>query len=125
MNQSTFSIPSIVLQLVGFDFSWLMQQTLVALGYTYISDSTLILTHGNFAAQLETYGMWHWAIFVWLHLRDVDKRRHAVTEILSRHVELSDEPDYVKREDFLKEELGIPSIWINKAKAIKACAMKK
>ncbi|XP_046478891.1 nuclear pore complex protein Nup98-Nup96 isoform X1 [Neodiprion pinetum] len=110
---------------LDYRLSWLIQQVLVALGYSHLSSHVAAITHMNFAAQLETYGLWHWAIFVVLHLEDTGRRRSAVVDLLSRHVELDERSDYMKREEFLREELGIPSMWINKAKAIKAGAMKR
>ena len=110
---------------LDYRLTWLIQQTLVALGYSHLSDYVVALTHANFAAQLETYDLWHWAIFVALHLQDSGRRRNAVLDLLARHVELDENHDYVKRENFLREELGISSIWINQAKAVKACASKR
>lgn len=110
---------------LDYRLSWLIQQVLVALGYSHLSSHVAALTHINFAAQLETYGLWHWAIFVILHLEDTGRRRSAIVDLLSRHVDLDETTDYIKREEFLREELGIPSMWINKAKAIKARAMKR
>lgn len=107
-----------------FPDSWLMQQMLVALGYTHLSDHVAALTHTNFATQLEAHGLWHWAIFVMLHLRDSSRRRIAVQDLLLRHIEIDDTPEYIKHEQFLKEELGISSVWIHQAKAIK-CSVNK
>ncbi|XP_050452741.1 nuclear pore complex protein Nup98-Nup96 [Cataglyphis hispanica] len=105
---------------LDYRLSWLIQQILVALGYTHLSDHVAALTHTNFATQLEAYGLWHWAIFVMLHLRDSSRRQIAVQDLLLRHIEIDDSPEYMKREQFLKEELGISSIWIHQAKAIKS-----
>ncbi|XP_025995170.1 nuclear pore complex protein Nup98-Nup96 isoform X2 [Solenopsis invicta] len=110
---------------LDYRLSWLMQQTLVALGYTHLSDHVAALTHINFATQLEAHGLWHWAIFVVLHLRDSSRRRTAVQNLLLRHIEIDDTPEYVKREQFLKEELGISSVWIHQAKAIKSSINKR
>ncbi|XP_014603478.1 PREDICTED: nuclear pore complex protein Nup98-Nup96 [Polistes canadensis] len=110
-----------------FDYrlSWLMQQTLLSLGYSHLSEYVTALTHINFATQLEGYGLWHWAIFVILHLKDAGRRRTAVLDLLARHVEIDDIPEYIKQEEFLKEELGIPSAWIHQAKAMKSRVSKR
>lgn len=105
--------------------SWLMQELLIALGYTHLSDYVAALTHINFATQLEAHGLWHWAIFVLLHLRDSSRRRAAVQDLLLRHIEIDDTVEYVQRERFLKEELGISPIWIYEAKAIKSNINKR
>lgn len=102
-----------------------MQQMLIGLGYSHLSSFAKSLTITNFAAQLETYGMWHWAIFAIMHLEDANKRRHAVINVLSHNVQLSEEPDYVNQETFLLDKLGIPVMWINRAKAVKACSMNR
>ncbi|KAL0126104.1 hypothetical protein PUN28_004910 [Cardiocondyla obscurior] len=110
---------------LDYRLSWLVQQTLVALGYTHLSDHVAALTHTNFATQLEAHGLWHWAIFVVLHLRDSVRRRTAVQDLLLRHIEIDDSPEYVAREQFLKEELGISTVWIYQAKAIKSNVNKR
>ncbi|XP_015602178.1 nuclear pore complex protein Nup98-Nup96 isoform X2 [Cephus cinctus] len=120
LNPATHSVDPL-----DYRLSWLVQQVLLSLGYSHISAHANALTHINFAAQLESYDLWHWAIFVVLHLKDTTKRRLAIIDLLSRHVQLDDDPEYVKREEFLREELGIPSIWINKAKSIKSCIVKR
>lgn len=114
--------------MVQFDRSWLMQQVLLALGYSHLSEHVATLTHVNFATQLEAHGLWHWAIFVMLHLKDAGKRKTAVMNLLQRHVEIdeiADSVDPIEREKFLREELGIPSIWIHQAKAVKSYVAKR
>nr|XP_034193442.1 nuclear pore complex protein Nup98-Nup96 [Osmia lignaria] len=110
---------------LDYRLSWLMQQVLLALGYSHLSEHVATLTHINFATQLEAHGLWHWAIFVMLHISDADKRKTAVINLLQRHVEIEDREDYVEEEKFLTEELGIPSIWIHRAKAVKSCVAKR
>lgn len=110
---------------LDYRLSWLIQQMLIALGYAHLSDHVAALTHTNFATQLEAHGLWHWAIFVMLHLRDSVRRRTAVQDLLLRHIEIDDTPEYVQREQFLKEELGISSIWIYQAKAVKSNINKR
>ncbi|XP_053983481.1 nuclear pore complex protein Nup98-Nup96 isoform X4 [Hylaeus volcanicus] len=136
---------------LDYRLSWLMQQVLLALGYSHLSEHVAALTHVNFATQLEAHGLWHWAVFVMLHLKgDARKRKTGVMNLLERHVEIDDDdiPDYEQeqfskeeqeklskrkqeqcvreeREKFLKEELGIPSIWIHQAKAVKSYVTKR
>ncbi|XP_014482996.1 PREDICTED: nuclear pore complex protein Nup98-Nup96 isoform X2 [Dinoponera quadriceps] len=110
---------------LDYRLSWLIQQLLVGLGYKHLADHVFALTHTNFATQLEAHGLWHWAIFVMLHLRDSARRRAAVQDLLLRHIEIDVKVDdenleYAQREQFLKEELGISSVWIHQAKAIKS-----
>lgn len=113
---------------LDYRLSWLMQQVLLALGYSHLSEHVATLTHVNFATQLEAHGLWHWAIFVMLHLKDAGKRKTAVMNLLQRHVEIdeiADSVDPIEREKFLREELGIPSIWIHQAKAVKSYVAKR
>ena len=42
--------------------------------------------HLDFSMQLEAMGLWHWAIFVILHLQDPLKRSKLAKEILGRNV---------------------------------------
>ncbi|XP_032667417.1 nuclear pore complex protein Nup98-Nup96 isoform X2 [Odontomachus brunneus] len=110
---------------LDYRLSWLIQQLVTGLGYTHLADHVFALTHTNFATQLEAHGLWHWAIFVMLHLRDSARRRAAVQDLLLRHVEIDDTLEYAQREQFLKEELGISSVWIHQAKAIKSRINKR
>ncbi|XP_076223449.1 nuclear pore complex protein Nup98-96 isoform X2 [Nomia melanderi] len=110
---------------LDYRLSWLMQQVLLALGYSHLAEHVAALTHINFATQLEAYGLWHWAIFVMLHLKDTGKRKAAVKNLLQRHVEIDHIRDYIERETFLREELGIPSVWIHEAKAVKSYVAKR
>lgn len=110
---------------LDYRLSWLIQQLLLSLGYSHLSEHVAALTHTNFATQLEAFGLWHWAVFVLLHLHDRARRQTAVTDMLQRHVDVDDVPEYVEREQFLREELGIPSAWIHRAKAIKSHVTKR
>lgn len=44
-------------------------------------------------------------------------RKAAVLDMLGRHVELSDNKEYQDKENFLRDQLNIPSQWIFEAKA--------
>jgi len=44
-------------------------EVLESLDYTHISPKSAAVIHTSFAAQLESNGLWHWAIFVLLHLK--------------------------------------------------------
>lgn len=62
-----------------FVFSWLLHQVLNALGYSHISEYSSALVHTSFASQLESHGLWHWAIFVLLHLKN--KQRSVILNL--------------------------------------------
>lgn len=46
--------------------------TLKSLGYSHLSEESEYVIHTSFAAQLEIAGMWHWSIFVLLHMQDLN-----------------------------------------------------
>ncbi|PNF16103.1 Nuclear pore complex protein Nup98-Nup96 [Cryptotermes secundus] len=110
---------------LDYRLSWLLQQVLNALGYSHMSEYSSALVHTSFASQLESHGLWHWAIFVLLHLKNKQSRKVAVLDILGRHVDLSDNEEYQDRENFLCEQLNIPSQWIFEAKATLASACNR
>uniref|UniRef100_A0A646QCP4 Nuclear pore complex protein Nup98-Nup96 n=1 Tax=Hemiscolopendra marginata TaxID=943146 RepID=A0A646QCP4_9MYRI len=97
--------------------SWLLYQSLRGLGYQHLSEYQTNLLHLNFAAQLEAEGLWHWAVFVAMHIIKPEKRYTVVQELLNRHITLSEEEE---KEKFLCDKLLVPSEWISKAKALKA-----
>lgn len=49
-----------------YHFSWLLHLSLSSVGFNIPTDLSCTL-HMNFASELESIGMWHWAIFVYLH----------------------------------------------------------
>ena len=50
-----------------------MMQVLQALEYQHLSDYAAASVTAGFAAQLEALGLWHWAVFVLLHLKDTNR----------------------------------------------------
>ena len=51
-------------------FSWHLHEVLCALGYIHLSEDKHYLLQHSYAAELELVGLWHWAVFVLMHLRD-------------------------------------------------------
>lgn len=100
--------------------SWVLYQSLSALGYEHLSTDVASALHCNFASQLETMDMWHWAAFVLLHIPDAQRRTKCVKELLLRHLPLNQSEENQERETFLHKNLKIPNEWIFEAKAIKA-----
>jgi len=98
--------------------SWLLWQQLQALGYSHLSETAAAQITTTFASQLENCGLWQWAVFVAMHLKSTPAFVQSFVEnIIGRHVHLTaDEP----LERFLIEQLGVPSRWIEKARAVKA-----
>ncbi|KAJ9574028.1 hypothetical protein L9F63_008554, partial [Diploptera punctata] len=102
---------------LDYRLSWLMLQVLLSLGYSHISDYCLALIHVSFASQLESQGLWHWAIFVLLHINNPYNRKAAVLDMLGRHVQLSESEEYLAKVKFVCDKLNIPSQWVYEAKA--------
>lgn len=73
----------------------------------------------DFASQLESSGLWHWAIFVLLHLQHTHIRERAIREILARNIADYCNDDKKKELNiFLIQNLKIPKNWI-----LEACAL--
>lgn len=105
---------------MDFRLSWLLLQTFESIGYNHTSELTRSQIHMSFANQLENYGLWHWAIYVLLHINERNRREAAIKSILVRHIQFEHDPDYIKLENFIVDKLGIPETWIYFAKAVRA-----
>lgn len=111
--------------IMDFRLSWHLLQVLKGIGYGHCSKHSEIHLSVSFASQLENYGLWHWSIFVLLHIQDQSKRELSIQELLYRYVDLSQNEDYLNKENFIVNVLGVPEKWINWAKAVRAGAMQK
>uniref|UniRef100_A0A8D2MMP2 Nuclear pore complex protein Nup98-Nup96 n=1 Tax=Zonotrichia albicollis TaxID=44394 RepID=A0A8D2MMP2_ZONAL len=78
---------------LDFRLSWHLWEVLRALNYCHLSQQSWGVLNTSYAAQLESEGLWEWAVFVMLH-----------------------EPD----ETFLTQRLCVPPRWIHEAKAVRA-----
>lgn len=122
---------------MDFRLSWLLLQSLESIGYRHCSKLAANQLHVSFASQLENHGMWHWAIFVLMHIEDQKQRELSVQSMLYKYVRLSADDGvseeavndqvgtYAEQESFLIEELGVSCRWIYWAKAVRAGAMQK
>ncbi|XP_075145470.1 nuclear pore complex protein Nup98-96 [Haematobia irritans] len=109
---------------MDYRLSWLLLQTLEALGYRHCSELSESQLHVGFASQLENNGLWEWAIFVLLHIKEKNQRELAVQNILYRYVTVSKDVALTDREKFVINNLGVPEKWIDYAKAVKAGAIQ-
>ncbi|XP_070838851.1 nuclear pore complex protein Nup98-Nup96 isoform X2 [Chaetodon trifascialis] len=105
---------------LDYRLSWHLWGVLQALHYSHLSASRQGLLHTSYAAQLESAGLWHMAIFILLHIPDHIQRERAVREMLTLHCPLQETEESVRRERFLTERLLIPEQWIHEAKATRA-----
>uniref|UniRef100_A0A8C3U018 Nuclear pore complex protein Nup98-Nup96 n=1 Tax=Catharus ustulatus TaxID=91951 RepID=A0A8C3U018_CATUS len=101
---------------LDFRLSWHLWEVLRALNYCHLSQQSWGVLNSSYAAQLESEGLWEWAVFVMLH----DIREQAVRELLSRHCALADTPESWAKETFLTQRLCVPPHWIHEAKAVRA-----
>ena len=58
-------------------FSWHLAMALKALNYNQVSIECLETIHESYATQLQSLGLWHWAVFVLMHI--ADDKRHLFT----------------------------------------------
>ncbi|KAK7096689.1 nuclear pore complex protein Nup98-Nup96-like [Littorina saxatilis] len=100
--------------------SWHLQCVLQALDFHHLSPHSRASLHANYASQLESVGLWHWAVFPLLHIHHPTQREHAIRQLLGRHVQLSEKDAYLELERFMVDNLSIPPEWIHDAKATKA-----
>ncbi|XP_069565687.1 nuclear pore complex protein Nup98-Nup96 isoform X1 [Brachyistius frenatus] len=107
-------------QRLDFRLSWHLWGVLQALHYTHLSSSHQGLLHASYAAQLESAGLWHMAVFILLHIPDHTQRERAVRELLTLHCPLLETDESAQRERFLTGRLLVPERWIHEAKATRA-----
>lgn len=55
---------------LDFRLSWHLAMSLVSLSYKYISKECLENLHDSYASQLQSVGLWHWSIFILMHIEN-------------------------------------------------------
>ncbi|XP_022377491.1 nuclear pore complex protein Nup98-Nup96 isoform X2 [Enhydra lutris kenyoni] len=111
---------SITADPLDYRLSWHLWEVLRALNYTHLSEQCEGVLQTSYAGQLESEGLWEWAIFVLLHIENSSMREKAVRELLTRHCQLLETPESWAKETFLTQKLCVPAEWINEAKAVRA-----
>ncbi|XP_051005035.1 nuclear pore complex protein Nup98-Nup96 isoform X2 [Acomys russatus] len=111
---------SITADPLDYRLSWHLWEVLRALNYTHLSEQCEGVLQASYAGQLESEGLWEWAIFVFLHIDNSGMREKAVRELLTRHCQLSETPESWAKETFLTQKLCVPAEWIYEAKAVRA-----
>ncbi|XP_066475536.1 nuclear pore complex protein Nup98-Nup96 [Tiliqua scincoides] len=111
---------SITADPLDYRLSWHLWEVLRALNYTHLSERCQGVLNASYAAQLESKGLWEWAIFVLLHVPSAHMRERSVRELLNRHCTLLETPESWAKEAFLTERLCVPPEWIHEAKAMRA-----
>ncbi|XP_053779667.1 nuclear pore complex protein Nup98-Nup96 isoform X1 [Desmodus rotundus] len=105
---------------LDYRLSWHLWEMLRALHYTHLSEQCEGVLQASYAGQLESEGLWEWAIFVLLHIENSSMREKAVRELLTRHCQLLETPESWAKETFLTQKLCVPAEWIHEAKAVRA-----
>ncbi|KAK7807158.1 hypothetical protein U0070_018149 [Myodes glareolus] len=111
---------SITADPLDYRLSWHLWEVLRALNYTHLSEQCEGVLQASYAGQLESEGLWEWAIFVFLHIENSGMREKAVRELLTRHCQLTETPESWAKETFLTQKLCVPAEWIHEAKAVRA-----
>ncbi|XP_040820298.1 nuclear pore complex protein Nup98-Nup96 isoform X4 [Ochotona curzoniae] len=111
---------SITADPLDYRLSWHLWEVLRALNYTHLSKQCEGVLQVSYAGQLESEGLWEWAIFVLLHIENSSMREKAVRELLTRHCQLVETPESWAKESFLTQKLCVPAEWIHEAKAVRA-----
>ncbi|KAB0791096.1 hypothetical protein PPYR_02896 [Photinus pyralis] len=88
-----------------YRFSWLLLQVLTSLKIGSLPSSICDAIHIRFATQLEAMGLWKWAAFAVLFVREATLKRNQLTSILERNLEVDDNDEIVQ---FLVDSLKIP-----------------
>jgi nuclear pore complex protein Nup98-Nup96 len=91
---------------------------LISLKYQHVSPSTLDNLHDSYATQLQKLNLWHWSIFILLHVADERRREKTIKFYLSQNCTSSIVFD--DKEKFLSEVMSIPNQWLYDAKALRA-----
>ncbi|XP_028967287.1 nuclear pore complex protein Nup98-Nup96 [Galendromus occidentalis] len=94
---------------------WLLGQVLQSLQYNVPCMKEL---HVRMASQLESQGLWQWAVFALLHIEDVHQRQKYVYDLVCRHASASVE--LTENETFVQNRLKVPKEILYKAKALRA-----
>ncbi|XP_024907346.1 nuclear pore complex protein Nup98-Nup96 isoform X6 [Pteropus alecto] len=111
---------SITADPLDYRLSWHLWEVLRALNYTHLSEQCEGVLQASYAGQLESEGLWEWAVFVFLHIDNSSMREKAVRELLTRHCQLLETPESWAKETFLTQKLCVPAEWIHEAKAVRA-----
>lgn len=106
-----------------YRLSWILLQTLNALQVGLISENAKNHIHANFAFQLENMGLYKWAIFVLLFIRDFNVKKYLVIGVLERNI--PSEYDDVDLEYELVRSFKLPTDWVHFVKANKCSSMEK
>lgn len=114
---------------LDFSLCWFLLQTFTSLQIVTYSCELHQYLCLQFATQLESMDLWHWAIFILLFLKDHCLKLHSVKRLLCQYIRLeSDEncnAEYKEREEMLLQDFHLSHKWIDSAKADRALHLRK
>jgi nuclear pore complex protein Nup98-Nup96 len=58
---------------LDYRLSWHLAMALLSLNYSYVSRECLATLHESYAVQLQSFGLWHWAVFILMHIDDTNR----------------------------------------------------
>ena len=58
---------------LDYRLSWHLTMALLSLNYNFIAKECLETLHESYATQLQSFGLWHWSIFVFMHIDDENR----------------------------------------------------
>lgn len=118
---------------LDYRLSWIfymvLTQSLHISGFRSTSSHSKICV--DFMFQLESLGLWEWAVFVALHLETALARETAVRQILERNIQLDyrsivglieteELAEERKKVEFVTQSLSVPEEWVWAARATRA-----
>lgn len=107
---------------LDYHLSWHLHQVLDELGYNHMTQERHSFLQCEYASQLENIGLWHWAVFVLMHLQDDVRREYSVKDILNRNCQSNDDEevefDLSKEEEMIVDQFKVPVQWLHEAKAL-------
>mmetsp|Transcript_19490 Transcript_19490/g.50706 ORF Transcript_19490/g.50706 Transcript_19490/m.50706 type:complete len:1705 (+) Transcript_19490:177-5291(+) len=106
---------------LDYRMSWLMYGPLRVAGVPRLPLHVEEGLHVSFAMQLESVGLWHYAVFVLSHIEGPDMREWAIRETLDRNCTHSGHPASENdKRAFVVDCLGVPAMWCDLAATLRA-----
>jgi len=107
---------------LDYRLSWELYTIFLSLGKPEIHYSNVL--HMNYASQLEMSGLWHWAIYVILHISPhplyPSLKEQAIKSIIAQNIPKRMAETGLTFEENFVVNLGIPREWLEEAQAILA-----
>ena len=103
--------------------SWLLLQTFTSLNIGNVNEDIRNYITTSFSLQLERNGLYKWAIYVLLTIKDLSLKKNLIMGVLGRNIELHQSK--FNLDDEIVQDFHIPSEWLHEIKATKAKIFEK